>query len=155
MRKTIFKKFAICFPVSAFRKLGFRGTHSIQTRQQGEKMQVQKLLKVYTNRKSRSIIIQVFPCLLFCYIIEICRRFIQIQILPALSDNYMYLLVDEKSKETAVVDPVEPDTVLRYAVPSTRGGRPTTSISSPNHILIIFSSEPHRNPRPFNKVSDP
>ena len=29
-----------------------------------------------------------------------------------------------------------------------RGGRPTTSISSPNHILIIFSSEPHRNPRP-------
>ncbi|XP_023345761.1 hydroxyacylglutathione hydrolase, mitochondrial [Eurytemora carolleeae] len=66
---------ATYFRVSAFRKLGFRGTHSIQTRQQGEKM--------------------------------------QIQILPALSDNYMYLLVDEKSKETAVVDPVEPDTVLR------------------------------------------
>ena len=33
-----------------------------------------------------------------------------------------------------------------------RGGRPTTSISSPNHILIIFSSEPHRNPRPFNII---
>ena len=35
-------------------------------------------------------------------------------------------------------------------VNSARGGRPTTPISSPNHILIIFSSEPHRNPRPFN-----
>jgi len=33
-----------------------------------------------------------------------------------------------------------------------RGGRPTTSISSPNHILIIFSSEQHRNPRPFNII---
>ena len=33
-----------------------------------------------------------------------------------------------------------------------RGGRPTTSISSPNHILIIFSSEPLRNPRPFNII---
>ena len=31
-----------------------------------------------------------------------------------------------------------------------RGGRPTTSISSPNHILVIFSSEPYQNPRPFN-----
>ena len=35
---------------------------------------------------------------------------------------------------------------------NTRGGRPTTSISSPNHILIIFSSEPHQNPRPFNII---
>ena len=34
----------------------------------------------------------------------------------------------------------------------TRGGRPTTSISSLNHILIIFSSEPPQNPRPFNII---
>ena len=33
-----------------------------------------------------------------------------------------------------------------------RGGRPSTSISSPNHIFIIFSSEPHRNPCPFNII---
>ena len=39
-----------------------------------------------------------------------------------------------------------------YRDDCTRGGRPTTSISSPNHILIIFSSEPHRNPRPFNII---
>ena len=35
---------------------------------------------------------------------------------------------------------------------SVRGGRPTTSISSSNHILLIFSSEPHRNHRPFNII---
>ena len=34
----------------------------------------------------------------------------------------------------------------------TRGGRPTTTIPSPNHILIIFSSEPHRHPRPSNII---
>jgi len=37
----------------------------------------------------------------------------QIQILPALSDNYMYLLVDEKSREAAIIDPVAPDTVIK------------------------------------------
>ena len=36
--------------------------------------------------------------------------------------------------------------------PPMRGGRATTSISSPKHILINFSSEPHRNPRPFNNI---
>ena len=34
----------------------------------------------------------------------------------------------------------------------TRGGRPITSISSPNHILLIFSSEPPWNPRPLNII---
>ena len=37
-------------------------------------------------------------------------------------------------------------------LPHTRGGRPTTSISSPNHILLIVSSEPPWNPRPFNII---
>ena len=27
---------------------------------------------------------------------------------PALSDNYMYLIIDEQTKECAAVDPVEP-----------------------------------------------
>ncbi|KAJ8957416.1 hypothetical protein NQ318_004896 [Aromia moschata] len=36
----------------------------------------------------------------------------KITILPALSDNYMYLITDENTKQAAVVDPVEPDTVL-------------------------------------------
>jgi len=37
----------------------------------------------------------------------------KIQILPALSDNYMYLLIDEKSNEAAVVDPVTPEVVMK------------------------------------------
>ncbi|KAJ8313834.1 hypothetical protein KUTeg_008395 [Tegillarca granosa] len=36
----------------------------------------------------------------------------KIRLLPALQDNYMYLLIDEDTKECAVVDPVEPDKVL-------------------------------------------
>lgn len=36
----------------------------------------------------------------------------QVHILPALSDNYMYLLVDEETREAAVIDPVEPQKVL-------------------------------------------
>jgi hydroxyacylglutathione hydrolase len=36
----------------------------------------------------------------------------EVHILPALADNYMYLLVDEVSREAAVIDPVEPEKVL-------------------------------------------
>jgi len=36
----------------------------------------------------------------------------RIRLLPALDDNYMYLLIDEKTKQCAVVDPVEPEKVL-------------------------------------------
>lgn len=32
----------------------------------------------------------------------------KIELLPALTDNYMYLLIDEDTKEAAIVDPVEP-----------------------------------------------
>lgn len=32
--------------------------------------------------------------------------------IPALSDNYMYLVIDETTKECAVVDPVEPEKVI-------------------------------------------
>ena len=34
-----------------------------------------------------------------------------IKLLPALSDNYMYLLIDKATKEAAIVDPVNPDEV--------------------------------------------
>lgn len=36
-----------------------------------------------------------------------------VKILPALQDNYMYLIVDTTTKEAAIVDPVEPKTVLK------------------------------------------
>ena len=35
----------------------------------------------------------------------------RVKLLPALQDNYMYLLIDDKTKECAVVDPVEPEKV--------------------------------------------
>ncbi|XP_028406745.1 hydroxyacylglutathione hydrolase, mitochondrial-like [Dendronephthya gigantea] len=37
----------------------------------------------------------------------------RVQVLPALQDNFMYLIIDEKTKEAAIVDPVEPKTVLK------------------------------------------
>ncbi|KAK3765991.1 hypothetical protein RRG08_002234 [Elysia crispata] len=33
----------------------------------------------------------------------------RVKVLPALQDNYMYLIIDETSNQCAVVDPVEPD----------------------------------------------
>ena len=34
-----------------------------------------------------------------------------VEVLPALSDNYMYLVVDRATKEAAIVDPVHPQAV--------------------------------------------
>ena len=42
--------------------------------------------------------------------------------------------------------------IVRLYFTSTRGGKPAITIFSPSHILIIFSSEPPQNPRPFNIV---
>ncbi|XKL68076.1 hypothetical protein PGB90_003567 [Kerria lacca] len=39
----------------------------------------------------------------------------KVKVLPALSDNYMYLLIDQKTNEAAVVDPVDPATVIQTA----------------------------------------
>ena len=36
----------------------------------------------------------------------------RVRILPALTDNYMYLVVDEATKEAAIVDPVAPEVVV-------------------------------------------
>lgn len=36
-----------------------------------------------------------------------------IKILPALQDNYMYLIIDSSTRDAAIVDPVDPDSVLR------------------------------------------
>jgi len=36
----------------------------------------------------------------------------RVKIIPALTDNYMYLLVDETTKEAAIIDPVAPEAVL-------------------------------------------
>ncbi|XP_044308503.1 hydroxyacylglutathione hydrolase, mitochondrial-like [Varanus komodoensis] len=36
----------------------------------------------------------------------------KVELLPALTDNYMYLLVDEETREAAIIDPVQPQKVL-------------------------------------------
>ena len=36
----------------------------------------------------------------------------RVRILPALTDNYMYLVVDEATGEAAIVDPVAPEVVV-------------------------------------------
>lgn len=36
----------------------------------------------------------------------------KVQVLPALSDNFMYLLINNDTKEAAIVDPVTPDVVM-------------------------------------------
>lgn len=35
----------------------------------------------------------------------------RVELLPALTDNYMYLIIDENTKEAAAVDPVQPQKV--------------------------------------------
>lgn len=37
----------------------------------------------------------------------------KVEILPALTDNYMYLLIDQDTREAAIVDPVQPQKVTR------------------------------------------
>ena len=50
--------------------------------------------------------------------------------IPALSDNYMYLLVDEKTNQCAAVDPAEPQKLIQ----SVRdGGFQLTSILTTHH----------------------
>ncbi|KAH8300480.1 hypothetical protein KR018_008491 [Drosophila ironensis] len=37
----------------------------------------------------------------------------EVKILPALQDNYMYLIVDNATREAAIVDPVDPELVIK------------------------------------------
>lgn len=39
----------------------------------------------------------------------------KVKVIPALDDNYMYLLIDEKTKAAAIVDPVQPDKAIASA----------------------------------------
>lgn len=43
------------------------------------------------------------------------RKMMRIVEIPCLEDNYSYLIIDETSKEAAVVDPVEPDKIVDLA----------------------------------------
>jgi len=55
----------------------------------------------------------------------------KIRILPALSDNYMYLLVDKDTNEAAIVDPVNPDSVIKAV--EEEGVKLTTLLTTHHH----------------------
>jgi len=55
----------------------------------------------------------------------------RVRILPALSDNYMYLLMDDTTGQAAIVDPVAPDTVL--AAVREEGVKLTTVLTTHHH----------------------
>uniref|UniRef100_A0A3B3YXI5 Hydroxyacylglutathione hydrolase, mitochondrial n=1 Tax=Poecilia mexicana TaxID=48701 RepID=A0A3B3YXI5_9TELE len=55
----------------------------------------------------------------------------RVELLPALSDNYMYLLIDEESKEAAIVDPVEPIKVVEAV--RKHGVKLTTVLTTHHH----------------------
>jgi len=48
----------------------------------------------------------------------------------ALSDNYMYILIDQKTKTCAVVDPVEPEKLLKRIADE---GANLTSVLTTHH----------------------
>ena len=67
--------------------------------------------------------------LFLCLLIKFCHPYqayhtkttsvfassMRVKLLPALDDNYMYLLIDEKTNDAAIVDPVEPAKVNIFA----------------------------------------
>ncbi|XP_061741187.1 hydroxyacylglutathione hydrolase, mitochondrial isoform X1 [Nerophis ophidion] len=55
----------------------------------------------------------------------------RVELLPALSDNYMYLLIDTDTKEAAIVDPVEPVKVVEAV--RKHGVRLTTVLTTHHH----------------------
>nr|XP_025951001.1 hydroxyacylglutathione hydrolase, mitochondrial isoform X2 [Dromaius novaehollandiae] len=55
----------------------------------------------------------------------------KVELLPALTDNYMYLLIDEETKEAAIVDPVQPQKVLDAV--KKHGVKLTTVLTTHHH----------------------
>ncbi|XP_065780093.1 hydroxyacylglutathione hydrolase, mitochondrial isoform X2 [Muntiacus reevesi] len=55
----------------------------------------------------------------------------KVELLPALTDNYMYLLIDEDTKEAAIVDPVQPQKVVETV--RKHGVKLTTVLTTHHH----------------------
>ncbi|XP_072124748.1 hydroxyacylglutathione hydrolase, mitochondrial [Mobula birostris] len=55
----------------------------------------------------------------------------KIELLPALTDNYMYLLIDNETREAAIVDPVEPKKVVEAV--KKHGVRLTSVLTTHHH----------------------
>ncbi|XP_032957072.1 hydroxyacylglutathione hydrolase, mitochondrial isoform X3 [Rhinolophus ferrumequinum] len=55
----------------------------------------------------------------------------KVELLPALTDNYMYLVIDEDTKEAAIVDPVQPQKVIETV--KKHGVKLTTLLTTHHH----------------------
>ncbi|KAM9210530.1 hydroxyacylglutathione hydrolase, mitochondrial isoform 3-T7 [Dugong dugon] len=55
----------------------------------------------------------------------------KVELLPALTDNYMYLLIDKDTKEAAIVDPVQPQKVMETV--KKHGVKLTTVLTTHHH----------------------
>ncbi|XP_034526524.1 hydroxyacylglutathione hydrolase, mitochondrial isoform X2 [Ailuropoda melanoleuca] len=55
----------------------------------------------------------------------------KVELLPALTDNYMYLIIDDETKEAAIVDPVQPQKVVETV--KKRGVKLTTVLTTHHH----------------------
>nr|XP_037845952.1 hydroxyacylglutathione hydrolase, mitochondrial isoform X2 [Chlorocebus sabaeus] len=55
----------------------------------------------------------------------------KVEVLPALTDNYMYLVIDDETKEAAIVDPVQPQKVVDAA--RKHGVKLTTVLTTHHH----------------------
>ncbi|KAM8779589.1 hydroxyacylglutathione hydrolase, mitochondrial isoform 1-T1 [Rhynchonycteris naso] len=55
----------------------------------------------------------------------------KVELLPALTDNYMYLIIDDDTKEAAIVDPVQPQKVVEMV--KKHGVKLTTVLTTHHH----------------------
>lgn len=64
---------------------------------------------------------------------EVCKdlQHMSIRLLPALGDNFMYLLVDKATQQAAIVDPVQPQTVIEAVKKA--GVKLTTVLTTHHH----------------------
>ncbi|XP_045318345.1 hydroxyacylglutathione hydrolase, mitochondrial isoform X5 [Leopardus geoffroyi] len=56
---------------------------------------------------------------------------LRVELLPALTDNYMYLIIDGETKEAAIVDPVQPQKVVETV--NKHGVKLTTVLTTHHH----------------------
>uniref|UniRef100_A0A4W3JSQ3 Hydroxyacylglutathione hydrolase, mitochondrial n=1 Tax=Callorhinchus milii TaxID=7868 RepID=A0A4W3JSQ3_CALMI len=72
----------------------------------------------------------------------VSRSAMKVEILPALADNYMYLVIDSETKEAAIVDPVEPQKASGELVvdAAKKHGVTLTTILTTHHHWWVFVS---------------
>ncbi|XP_037376781.1 hydroxyacylglutathione hydrolase, mitochondrial-like isoform X1 [Talpa occidentalis] len=63
--------------------------------------------------------------------LTVAQGAMKVELLPALTDNYMYLIIDTDSREAAVVDPVQPQKVVETV--RKQGVKLTTVLTTHHH----------------------